>query len=168
MKRATFHRPCVKIEIRCTFCSWVNDFLCTQIVLKITITWFNSTFWMTFFGPAIRTKIWKKFFVQSVLEALRKEQRSRDTFLLSHWIDYRLPSERWSDKKYEQCVSTKALCKHGFPSLSCSPQTHQIHSKCEHFIKFKTLNRWAHNRCCSLKGVWMRSQTIQTILWTWN
>ena len=68
--------------------SWVNDFLCTQIVLKITITWFNSTFWMTFFGPAIRTKIWKKFFVQSVLEALRKEQRSRDTFLLSHWIDF--------------------------------------------------------------------------------
>ena len=125
-----------------------------------------STFWMTFFGPTTKTKIWLKIFVQVFCKLY---ERNKDLTKISILLN-RLPSWLWSHKKYEQSVSTKALCKHGFPSLSCSPQSHQIHSKskCEHFIKFKTLDRWAHNRCCSLKGVWMRSQTIQTILWTWN
>ena len=82
MKRATFYRPCVKIEIRCAFCSWVNDFLCTQIVLKITITWWVLFEWLSLDPQQKQRYDWRfssKCFVSF---------RSWDTFLLSYWIDF--------------------------------------------------------------------------------
>ena len=161
MKRATFYRPCVKIEIRCTFCSWVNDFLCTQIVLKITITWWVLFEWLSLDPQQKQRYDWRfssKCFVSF---------RSWDTFLLSYWIGF-LPGfgrtknmnkvfrlKRFVNMAFRHCPVVLRLTKYT-PSVN-------ILSNSKH-----SLDRWAHNRCCSLKGVWMRSQTIHTILWTWN
>ena len=138
----------------------MNDFLCTQIVLKITITWWVLFEWLSLDPQQKQRYDWRfssKCFVSF---------RSWDTFLLSYWIDF-LPGFGRT-KNMNKVFRLKRFVNMAFRHCPVVLRLHQIHSKREHFIKFKTLDGWAHNRCCSLKGVWMRSQTIQTILWTWN
>ena len=103
----------------------MNDFLCTQIVLKITITW-----WVVFERLSLDLQQKQRYdwrFSSKCFVSFR----SWDTFLLSYWIDF-LPAFGRT-KNMNKVFRLKRFVNMAFRHCPLVLGLHQIHSKREHY-----------------------------------